>query len=252
MKKQSTSWETVSRWYDKAVGESGHYYHERIILPKIEKILDLSHTSTLLDLACGQGILSRHIPASCRYVGVDIAKTLIQLAQKKNKNPLHAFHVSDITQPLKIPSQEFSHCTCILAIQNIEHPKNVFVNAYQALAPQGTFLLVMNHPYFRIPRQSSWGVDLEKKIQYRRLDGYLSAMRIPIQTHPSQGSQSSQTLSFHYPLSQYTKWLHESGFLISEIEEWCSDKTSTGKYAKMENRSRQEFPLFMAITGKKL
>ena len=34
-------------------------------------------------------------------------------------------------------------------------------------------------------------------------------------------------------------------------EEWISDKRSMGKRAGMENRAREEFPLFLAILAKK-
>jgi hypothetical protein len=105
----------------------------------------------------------------------------------------------------------------------------------------------MNHPCFRVPRQSSWGVDEQKKLQYRRIDRYMEPLKIPIQTHPGQGDKSPQTWSFHHPLSTYVEGLSKSGFVIEKIEEWLSDKLSTGGKAKMENRSRLEFPLFLTI-----
>jgi hypothetical protein len=76
-------------------------------------------------------------------------------------------------------------------------------------------------------------------------------MKIPIQMHPGKGQSSSQTLSFHHSLSDYSRWLKEAGFTIDLIEEWCSNKVSEGRAAKMENRSRQEIPLFMAIVARK-
>jgi len=46
--------------------------------------------------------------------------------------------------------------------------------------------------------------------------------------------------------------LKEAGFVIEMLDEWCSDKQSTGSKAKMENRSRDEIPMFLAIVAKKL
>jgi hypothetical protein len=76
-------------------------------------------------------------------------------------------------------------------------------------------------------------------------------MTIPIQAHPSQGTSSESTPSFHFPLSSLTKWLYEAGFLIEQMDEWCSDKKSTGKYAKREDRSRKEIPLFLMVKAVK-
>jgi len=46
-------------------------------------------------------------------------------------------------------------------------------------------------------------------------------------------------------------WLKENEFTIDIIEEWTSDKESVGKVAKMENRARSEFPLFLALKCRK-
>ena len=245
----STSWEPVEKWYHGLVGEEGHYYHRQIILPGVLKLM--GQPSAVLDLACGTGVLARHLPTDAVYTGVDAAPSLIKAAKDHTKNPKHDFFIADITKPLKLKRQDYSHATIILALQNLEFPEQAIINAYKHLRPQGTLILVLNHPCFRIPRQSSWQVDESKKIQYRRIDRYYTDMKIPIHAHPSQGGESQTSLSFHHPLSAYSQWLFKAGFYIEIIEEWCSDKISTGKAAKMENRSREEFPLFMAIRAVK-
>jgi ubiquinone/menaquinone biosynthesis C-methylase UbiE len=248
----STSWESVEKWYHGTVGEEGHYYHQKIVIPGLIKLLNLngSKDPLILDLACGQGVLSRQLP-SISYVGLDISPSLIKSAKSLNKVKNHEFLVADATKQLPLQRNDFSHATIVLALQNIEHPQSVFKNAFKHLRPNGKFIIIINHPCFRIPRQSSWKVDEEQKIQYRRMDRYMSEMSIPIHTNPSQGQSSSNTVSFHHPLSAYSRWLQECGFLINILEEWCSDKVSTGKNAKMENRSREEFPLFLAICAEK-
>lgn len=246
-KQQKTSWETSAKWYDEAVGEKGHYYHEHVILPNLFKLMELNKNSKILDLACGQGILARHLPAGASYLGIDIAPSLIKAAKERTK---HSFLVKDVTKKLELPSADFTHATIILALQNIAQPLAVLSNAALHLAPKGKLFIVLNHPSFRIPRQSSWGIDEAKRLQYRRVDSYLSSLKIPIQTHPGKGDEV-QTLSFHHPLMSFTKWLKEAGFVIVEIEEWISDKKSEGGRAKMENRAREEFPLFMAIVAQK-
>lgn len=254
-KKDSTSWEPVKKWYHGAVGEEGLYYHRQIIIPGVLRLMtvqeDSSQPPEILDLACGQGVLAKHLPKDISYTGADISPSLIKEAKKSDTNPNHRYLVADVTKPMPIPKAAFSHAAIILALQNIEHPDQVLKNASSYLKKNGKLIIVLNHPCFRIPRQSSWQVDAEKKIQFRRLDRYLSSMKIPIQAHPSKGKQSPETWSFHHPLSAYSQWLLESGFHISLIEEWCSDKISTGAAAKMENRSREEFPLFLTILASK-
>jgi hypothetical protein len=38
---------------------------------------------------------------------------------------------------------------------------------------------------------------------------------------------------------------------MTAMEEWVSDKKSTGKFATVENRARAEFPLFLTLKMKK-
>jgi ubiquinone/menaquinone biosynthesis C-methylase UbiE len=253
MKRSSTSWQNVSKWYNETVGEGGHFYHQSLIIPNVLKLLNFSkeEPTSLLDLACGQGVLSRHLPSHVSYVGIDAAAPLIVAAKKYRHPASHQFFQADITQKLPLKHPLFSHASMILALQNLEHPLAAFKNASHYLQLNAPFLLVLNHPCFRIPRQSSWRIDAENKIQYRRIDRYMSPMKIPIQTHPGKGTQSPHTLSFHYSLSDYSRWLKEAGFVIELIEEWCSNKVSQGSAAKMENRSREEIPLFMAILARK-
>lgn len=249
--KQTTSWEPVEKWYRGIVGDEGHYYHQKIVLPGVLRLLNLSADSKLLDLACGNGILARNIPQNVFYHGVDIAPSLVKEGQSKDRNPHHFYSVGDATKPLPVKDQKFTHAAIILALQNIEFPLHVFKNAAKHLEKEGLFVMVMNHPCFRIPRQTSWQIDEPKKLQYRRVDRYMQPMSIPIQAHPSKGESSAGTISFHHPISQYVHWLKEAGFVLVDMEEWCSDKVSTGSAAKMENRSRDEFPLFLTLIAQK-
>lgn len=249
----TTTWQPVQKWYDQLVGEEGHYYHQQIILSGVIKLLGLQEKQegSFLDLACGQGVLARYIPERFSYAGVDISPSLIQAAKKYDRHPAHSYHVADVSKHLKLPAESFSHAAIILALQNIEKGADVLKNVALLLKPGGKCVVVLNHPCFRIPRQSSWQIDDKKKIQYRRMDCYLSNLRVPIQMHPQKGSKSPETWSFHHPISTYVQWGAESGLAVCGMEEWISDKTSTGKAAKMENKARNEFPLFLAILFEK-
>jgi len=157
--------------------------------------------------------------------------------------------VGDATKPLNIP-QDFTHAAIILALQNIQNPGKALENVAKHLIKGGCLVIVLNHPAFRIPRQTSWGIDKDRKIQYRRVDKYLSPMQIPINMNPSDRG-SPITMTYHNSLSAYSKMLKDAGFVIDLIEEWTSDKESEGSAARMENRSRSEIPLFLAIKAVK-
>ena len=244
---KQTSWEPVEKWYNTSVGDEGHYYHKNIVIPGVVKLLNISDGHSLLDVACGQGVLARNIPRNVDYYGLDISPSLIKAAKESDPLLNHHYITADAQKSFAIKKTDFTHAAIVLAIQNIQNPKFTLEHIARHLRPLGKLVIAMNHPCFRIPRQSSWKVDEQQKIQYRRIDRYSTAMEIPIQATPSKGEQSVSTWSFHHPLADYSRWLNEAGFAIELIEEWHSNKTSTGGAAKMENRSREEFPLFLSI-----
>lgn len=249
--RRRTSWQAVSAWYDASLGASGDRTHADVVIPKSLALLSLSAGDALLDLGCGQGILGRSIPQGVRYVGIDIAPSLVSAARNRDTGTQHVYAVGDITKDISVEPGSFSHAACILALDNLEHPETAVANAARALRTGGTFVFVINHPCFRIPRQSSWEVDTANKIQYRRLNRYLSPLKIPITMHPGKGGASPVTWTFHHPLSVWTSYVTKSGCSIDAIEEWVSTKTSVGPAASMENRARAEFPMFLAVKAVK-
>lgn len=247
--RKDTSWQGVSKWYGEIVGDKGHFYHQSVIMPLGLKLLDLKKESRLLDIACGQGVVARNIESSVEYLGVDLSLDLVREAQRRDKNPKHKYLMADVVR--EIPTKEkFDRASIILALQNIKFPAETIKNISKHLVSGARFLIVLNHPAFRIPRQSSWEIDEKNKLQFRRINKYLSPMEIPINAHPGE-KDSRITWSYHHSIEDYSKYLFESGFLIEQIQEWTSGKQSEGKAARMENRARDEFPLFMAILAVK-
>lgn len=251
-KQHTTSWESASQWYHEIVGSEGHYYHKHVIFPLIEKLLKTKKKNlSLLDLGCGQGVLSQQIPENYAYDGVDVSSTFIKLARKHfQASSEKTFHLYDLCKPFDL-NKVFTHAIMVLSFQNLEAPIVALQNAKKHLKQGGTLILVINHPCFRIPRQTSWAVDEDKKIQYRRVDAYQSFQKIAIDIHPGQKNKVT-TFSFHHSLSDIFSMLEQSGFVVSSLIESTSDKQSTGKNAKMENKAREEIPLFMTIVAKSL
>lgn len=240
-----TSWDSSEEWYNRCVGEKGHYYHEAIILKSAVRLLDLKPGNSLLDLGCGQGVLERQIPKTVQYTGIDNSKALLSDAKKMSIKG--EFLLGDVCAELPLKDQKFDAACFILSLQNMEFPELAIQQAALHLKLGGKLLLVLNHPCFRIPRQSNWGMDEQMHLQYRRMNVYMTPQKIPIQTAPSQGSKSASTFTFHQPLSYFISALSKNKLAVTNMEEWCSDKKSEGGRAKAEDRARKEFPLFLAI-----
>jgi ubiquinone/menaquinone biosynthesis C-methylase UbiE len=246
-----TDWDNVAEWYDQLVGESGSEYHREIILPGVLRLLATEPGENVLDIACGQGVLCRVIQKRGAIVtGVDASQSLID--EGRRRGPESITYLAGDARDLKfVPSDRFSAAACVLAIQNIHPIQPVFAGVSRALRPGGRFVIVMMHPCFRGPAETSWGWDEKGQVQYRRVDRYLDPRKTPITTHPGK-DPGVYTWSFHKPLEMYVKALAKSGLLIDALEEWPSHKTSTsGPRAKAENTARKEIPMFLALRALK-
>jgi len=185
-------------------------------------------------------VLRRNIKNNIEYLGVDISRNLIDEAKRMTREG--KFMVADVSKKIDY-NGNFDFATIILALQNIKDFGGVIKNAANLLKKNGKLIIVLNHPCFRIPRQSSWEIDKNNKLEYRRINRYMSPLEVPI------GVGGNITWSFHNPISAYFKELKENGFAIENLEEWTSDKTSMGGAKKMEDRARVEFPLFMTLVA---
>src|SRR4030042_4661270 len=140
---KNTSWKRVGGWYKGLVGGKGHYYHQKIIMPGVLRIIK---SGKVADLGCGTGILGRYLKDNV-YLGVDLAKNLIEEAKRLDGNPKHKYIIGDITKKLEIGS-DFNWVAVILSLQNVKRPFGVVENAKRLLAKNGKLLIVINHPAF--------------------------------------------------------------------------------------------------------
>ncbi|MFA4873110.1 MAG: class I SAM-dependent methyltransferase [Patescibacteria group bacterium] len=273
-----TSWDESAQWYHGLVGEKGMELQRAVVFPQALRLLHLQPHERLLDVACGQGAFCREAVRYCREIaGIDASPQLIALARNnflyRNSNLTSKetsphipsfvrrgggglvniskkikYYVGDARKlPKEVVGERFDAISCILAISNIDPIKPVFEECKKILKPSGRLVLVVAHPCFRIPRQSGWGWDEQRKLQYRRVDRYLSEMKIPIQMHPG-GRSHEVTWTFHRPLGVYMRALTEAGFAVDAMEEWTTNRKSTpGPRARADMNSKQEIPLFLTM-----
>jgi ubiquinone/menaquinone biosynthesis C-methylase UbiE len=211
--------------------------------------MNVQKDEKILDMGCGQGVFSRLLArAGASVTGVDLSSSLIDAARQRGGGI--RYFCNDAVH-FTLPREEFDASSFILSIMNMDPLDDTLHHQSKLIRKGGRLLLVLIHPCFRIPRQSSWGFDENKKIQFRRVDRYATSMAIPIQMFP--GSRPSETTpTFHRSLQTYSQALAKHGFSITAIEEWTSHrKSEPGPRARAENRAREEFPLFLALLARK-
>src|SRR5665647_1837955 len=130
----STDWQEVAGWYNSLVGQQGSEYHQRVILPGVERMLKETGNSfdetKILDLACGQGVLCRRLAgAGARVIGVDLSEDMLELAKTYQREGVKqvtylkgdATDLIDENGHLRLGLQpgSFDAVTSVLSIQNM-------------------------------------------------------------------------------------------------------------------------------------
>lgn len=247
MSQGNTSWGKVAKWYEGNISEKDSYQNQ-VIKPNLLRMLNIKAGEKVLDVACGSGFFAREFSkAGAKVTGVDLGAELIQIAKKVDAKSLYIVGNAEKLDAIK--AKEYDAVTVVLALQNIKNFQAAVSEIARVLKPGGRCLIILNHPAFRVPKQSEWGFDEKRNTQYRRVDKYLSEMATAIDMAPGSASRNKKlTYTFHRPLQVYFKAFAKSGLAVSHLEEWISHKKSDkGSRQKAEDQARKEFPLFMCL-----
>jgi ubiquinone/menaquinone biosynthesis C-methylase UbiE len=247
---RETSWERVATWYDGWVGDHGSAYHRQLAIPATLDLLRPQPGEEILDVGGGQGVLAPSlIEAGARVTVVDASAKLITAAKRRHGRLRDTrFLVGDARRLPAVSGLDpgtFDAAVILLAIQDMDPLEDVIRGLDWALAPVSRVVLLMTHPAFRQPRHSGWGFDEGRKLTYRRVDGYLGEMAVPMK---SLGG-GLPTRSFHRPISAYVNTLGDAGFLTDamlELPDLPPDRRP-GKTARGDARANAEIPIFLGL-----
>ncbi|MGI8657340.1 MAG: class I SAM-dependent methyltransferase [Candidatus Limnocylindria bacterium] len=247
---RETSWEHVATWYDGWVGDRGSIYHRELAIPAVLDLLQPQRGERILDLGGGQGVLAPSlVERGADVTVVDASARLIAAAKRRHARLRGTrFLVGDARRLPAVAGLEaggYDAATFLLSIQDMDPLPDVMAGVDWALATRARVILLMTHPAFRQPRHSGWGFDEGRKLTYRRVDGYLSEMAVPMK---SLGGGLA-TRSFHRPISAYVNGLADAGFTVDgmlEIPDLAPDRRP-GKVARADARGNAEIPIFLGL-----
>lgn len=261
-----TSWDPVAQWYARWTGADGSEYHRSIAIPAVLDLLQPQRRELIADIGCGTGVLASSLPEGVRYVGIDASPRLLSTARrahgarrghgKVNKrgtsNTFVLADAANLAANDKLQAGSADGAVFLLSIQDMEPLPDILASAAWLLKEAGRLVILMLHPCFRIPRQSGWGWEEGRGLQYRRVDSYLSPRSVPVR--PIAKGKPGSIMAYHVPLQEYINGLLDAGFRIDRFVEIPAYPgiTRKGKRAKAENRANSEIPLFLAIKALRL
>ena len=251
---RSRSWDAVATWYTGWVGRGGSDHHRRLAIPAILDLVGARRGEHVLDLGCGPGVLAPHVVRlGARYMGVDLSPRLLAFARRHHGHVAHFLDTdaTAISSDARITASSFDAVTFLLSIQDIEPLDGALHSAAWALRGGGRVAILMTHPCFRVPRQSGWGWDASRRLQYRRVDRYLTRLAVPMKEYG--GGRRGVTRSYHRPLAAYINGLAEHGLLVDRVDEIAGEDVVPGaNRTRADEAARLEIPLFLGIRAVKV
>jgi hypothetical protein len=158
--------------------------------------------------------------------------------------------VTRLAATTSIAPASFEAATFLLSIQDIEPLEGAIEWAAWALRARGRMVILMSHPCFRVPRQSGWGWDEKRALQFRRIDRYLTRLAVPMQQYG--GGRPGSTRSYHRPLEAYVAALAANGLMIDGMCEIPGVGLEAGAGASSAKMAAcREIPLFLGLRAVK-
>ena len=218
-----TGWEQMAEWWDNKLGDDGDLWHRTLIDPPLFKLVGAVAGQRVLDLACGNGYISRRFARQgADVIGVDANAAIIERAcAREAREPLGiTFHVADAARLPMVEDQTCDLVVCNMALMDIADAAGAIHEVARVLVPQGRFIASISHPCFDRMETSGWVIEhmYPTTTIWRKMSHYreLAVEHIP---WPKAGNPPITTLAYHRPLSWYFQAFRAAGLVVAALEE---------------------------------
>jgi ubiquinone/menaquinone biosynthesis C-methylase UbiE len=216
-------WDQMTDWWDKRFGDEGDLWHRALIDPPLLRLVGEVSQLHVLDLACGNGYLSRRFARQGAIVtSVDANALIVERAcAREAQEPLGIiYHVSDAANLQMLEENSFDLVVCNMAIMDVENAVGAIEEVARVLRLKGRFVASLAHPCFDKEGTSGWQIEhiYPKTTVWRKMSRYRE-----IATHDLPWIRASDqivyTHIYHRPLSWYFQTLRAAGLVVAAFEE---------------------------------
>lgn len=221
---ERVDWSALADLYDAATGEDGHLWHRELIIPPLLELLGDLDGLDVLDLACGNGYLSRRFARQgARITGVDRSGPVLEHARQRTRAAALTidFHHLDAERLDTFGDQSFDVVYCNMALMDMARADLVIGEVARTLRPGGRFIFSITHPCFEIPDASGWVLEKpysQPRVLYRKISRYREVFTGAFHWN-LKPEQRVETNAYHRPLNWYFRALRAARFAVTAFEE---------------------------------
>ncbi|MFX1509504.1 MAG: class I SAM-dependent methyltransferase [Promethearchaeota archaeon] len=211
-------WDEAAPTWVSFVGEGGDYHHKYIILPELYRLIDVQQDEIILDVACGEGNVARHLAKNgAKVTGIDISKMLDFAIEREEKEQLGIRYVKLNAEQLldKFSEGSFDKIVCNMALMDIDDYKTTLKQISQALKENGIFVFSILHPAFSWPACNTIRVPGDSQRNEDRMKVVIDYF----DERPVLYTDDPPTIQFTRPISAYLNELVKNNFALVEVSE---------------------------------
>ncbi|MCH4171149.1 MAG: class I SAM-dependent methyltransferase [Lactobacillus sp.] len=218
----------------KAAGE----WHE------LQQVLPDFIGKTVLDLGCGYGWHCRYAAehGAKQVLGIDLSHRMIEKAQAMTKADNVTYKVLSMTD-IDTLHQQFDVIISSLAIHYIADYAGLVQKIDACLAPEGHFVMSVEHPIFTAQGQEQWVRNAAGEILYWPVDRYFD------ESLRETNFLNHQVAKYHRTVTTYVNTLLQQGLRLTAVVE--PTPTKAMQQASQEMRDELRRPMMLIVAAVK-
>lgn len=219
-------WDHKAEFWDRKMGE-GNLFHRHLVAPAVERLLSPRPGESILDVACGNGLVARHLARlGAQIVATDVSQRFLDRARQRTTE--HADRIeyrridaTDEAQLLALGERRFDAAVCTMALMDIPTIQPLLSALSRLLKLGGRFVFAVPHPCYNssgitmLAEQEDRGGDLVTTHAIKVFD-YL---HVPPQKGTGMPGEPAPHYYFHRPLSVLCADCFAAGFALDGLEE---------------------------------
>ena len=219
-------WNANARWWDERIGD-GNDFQTLLIEPATERLLNVTPSDTILDVACGAGRFARRMTSlGGRVVGIDTSAEFIARARERTPagatidyRVLDAANADDLRS---LNADRFTKAVCTMALMDMPEIAPLFGALSSLLPRNGVFVFSVTHPCFhsaaiqRFAEMYEEGAGRHVILTGVKVSSYLSPS---VRRTEGIVGQPEPQFFFHRPISRLFQHGFDAGFAVDGFEE---------------------------------
>jgi 2-polyprenyl-3-methyl-5-hydroxy-6-metoxy-1,4-benzoquinol methylase len=219
-------WEQTAANWDKQPGSSDGLHH-RLLQPTVDGLLAPAPGERILEIACGNGALARHLAGfGADVVATDYAETFIARARKEPQpgESRIDFRVVDATSERELQAlgrHAFEAAVCHMALTDMAVIEPLFWALPRLLKPGGRFVFTIMHPCFNHAGSRFVATESSGEAASDTHTSLSIARYLQVPNSPSRrpGTSEVRPISFHRPLSEILNAAFNAGMVMDAVAE---------------------------------